>query len=115
MTARHSLSHAPRWLREHLDGGARAYRHMLPDARSVHGPSLLPVLLVIALAIGADLAEVVDVGLHHSPLGLRMQTGLDFPAQRALSVRAAEADSDDALLSALVADVPPASVDALIL
>jgi hypothetical protein len=115
MTARHLPRQATRWLREQLPGGHRAARHLLPDARSVHGPSLMPVLLVLALAIGADVVEIADVAVYHLPLGLRMQSGLDLPSRRALQARAAEVDSDDALLSAIVADMPPASVDAIVL
>jgi hypothetical protein len=113
MSARLSPLHASRWLREWLHGGHRGHRHIVPDARSVHGPSLLPVLTVIALSIGADVTQVTDVDVYHRPLGLRMQAGLNLPAQRALSVRAAEADSDDALVLAVVSGVPPASVEAI--
>jgi hypothetical protein len=113
MSARHSPLHAPRRLREQRHGVPRAYRHLVPDARSVHGPLLWPVLLVIALAVGADVIEVIDVAVSHQPLGLRMQTGLNLPAQRSLSASATQADSDDALLSSMVADVPPASIEAI--
>ncbi len=115
MSARRSAPHAPHWLHGRRHGVPRELRHLVPDARSVHGPVLWPVLLVIALAVGADIAEVTDVAVSHQPLGLRMQTGLSLPPQRALSARATQADPDDALLSSMVADVPPASVEAIVL
>jgi hypothetical protein len=100
--------HAPRWLRERLHGGSRGHRHSARRPGRARAVSLMPVVLVAALALGAWSAQIADVAASGAPLGLRMlAAGLGLPPVAGPSAQVAD---DSALM-----DMPAASVDAITL
>jgi hypothetical protein len=100
--------HAPRWLRERLHGGARGHRRTARRPGRARVVSVLPVLLVVAMALGAWTAEIADVALSGAPLGVRMlAAGVGLAPADGVSAQLA----DDAALT----DLPAASVDAITL
>jgi hypothetical protein len=99
-------------LRERLKGGARGRRHDVRRRGGSRAESLLPMLLVAALALGAWTAEIADVAASGAPLGLRMlAAGLGPLPADSLSAQLA----DDVPASGVLSDMPAASVDAITL
>ena len=112
MSAHLPQLHAPRWLREHLHGKARGHRFAARRPGSAaRVVSVLPVVVVVALSLGAWTAEIADVAASGAPLGLRMLAGdLGLPSTGGPTAQVA-----DDTLTGVLADMPEASVDAITL